>query len=479
MSGTVVVLDVGKTNVKLMAFDAADGSEIWSRTCANASRSDGPYPHADVDAMEVFLLDGLADAARFVGGVFDGIAVTTHGASGALLANDRLALPVLDYEYEGIQETAEAYEALRPPFAETLSPRLPAGLNLGAQLFWQQRRFADRFATATTFVTYPQYWASRLCGVAASDVTSLGCHTDLWAPRQRGFSSLVARAGWGRLMAPVRPSSEVLGTMRTALARRLGLKAPPPISCGIQDSNASLLPYIGGSMPRSIVSSGTWAIIFALGGSFSRLDEARDTLANVDARGEPVLSARFMGGREFEALSGGPAADPSPAEIARVLDAQWMALPSFVPGSGPFPDARGQWTVPPETLTPGERCAAASLYLALMSNVCLDLLGASGETIVQGPFARNALFGDALASLTGRPLSITQGVTATGAGAARLLLPHLPVVTGTAAPGLPSALHPALFTYAARWAELIGASRERRYPVAADRSSSLRRREAA
>jgi L-fuculokinase len=29
---------------------------------------------------------------------------------------------------------------------------------------------------------YPQYWAWRLCGAAASEATSLGCHTDLWHP---------------------------------------------------------------------------------------------------------------------------------------------------------------------------------------------------------------------------------------------------------------------------------------------------------
>jgi len=244
--------------------------------------------------------------------------------------------------------------------------------------------------------------------------------------------------------------------MRPDLARRLGFKASPPILCGIQDSNASLLPYLTDATPRTILSSGTWAILFALGGSLAQLDEARDTCANVNALGEPVLTARFMGGREFSALTGGATGALSPQEISHVLDVRMMALPGFAPG-GPFPHSPGRWTVPPEALTTAERQAVASLYLALMSNVCLDLLGASGETIVGGPFARNALFCDALATLTGRPLSSIQGATATGAGAARLMLPHLPAATGIAAPGLPIALHPALFAYAAEWAVLAGA----------------------
>lgn len=454
MSATVVVFDVGKTNVKLVAFDASDGEELWSRSCPNVSRQHGLYPHADVEALEAFLLDGLADAGRAGDGVLEGIAVTTHGASGALLAGEGLALPVLDYEHEGPEETAEAYARLRPPFAETLSPRLPAGLNLGAQLFWQQRRFAERFDAATTFVTYPQFWAYKLCGVAATEVTSLGCHTDLWMPRTHAFSSLVARAGWAGLMAPVRRAGDVLGPMRPDLARRLGLKASPPIRCGIQDSNASMLPHLAAETPRSIVSSGTWAILFALGESRAVLDEARDTLANVNVFGEPVFSARFMGGREFDALTGGGTAAPSPEEIAHVLETRPMALPSFAPGSGPFPHAQGRWTVEPSVLTPGERQAVASLYLVLMSNVCLGLLEASGETIIEGPFARNAFFCDALATLTGRPLSSSHGATATASGAARLMLPHLPAAKGTVAAGLPAGLHPALFAYAAEWADL-------------------------
>lgn len=454
MGGLVVVLDIGKTNVKLIGFDASSGDEIWSRSCLNQRRGNDLYPCADVEMVESFLLEGLADAARQSKGVLNHIVVTTHGASGALLAGERLALPVLDYEYEGPEETADAYGTLRPPYAETLSPRLPAGLNLGAQLFWLQRRFGSRFKSATTFVTYPQLWAFKLCGVAATEVTSLACHTDLWAPKQGGFSSLVRTAGWGSLMAPVRRAADVLGLMRPELTRRLGLRAPPQVVCGLQDSNASLVPHLGGTTPRTVISSGTWAILFSLGGPLARLDEFRDTCANVDIFGEPVLTARFMGGREFDTLIGGATAIPSPQDVVRVMKIGAMALPSFVPGCGPFPQARGGWTLAPETLTPGERNAVASLYLALMSNFCLKLLGAAGETIVGGPFARNDLFCNALATLSGRPLSSAMGATATGAGAARMLLTAIPGERRRAALGLPSAMHLSLSAYATKWEAL-------------------------
>ncbi|MBK8991517.1 MAG: hypothetical protein IPM40_07380 [Gammaproteobacteria bacterium] len=80
-------------------------------------------------------------AARFRIGRLN---VATHGATAALidptLGEDGLVLPVLDYEFDG-PAGATGYDSLRPAFAETLSPALPAGLNLGRQLWWQQQCF--------------------------------------------------------------------------------------------------------------------------------------------------------------------------------------------------------------------------------------------------------------------------------------------------------------------------------------------------
>lgn len=443
---TVAVLDVGKTNVKLVLVDVAAGREVWSRVLPNRVRHDGPYPHADTELIADFLLDGLAAVARDI----DALSITTHGATGALLAGDGLALPVLDYEHDGPDRVAEDYDRVRPAFAESFSPRLRGGLNLGAQLFWQARSFPEAIARADAFVTYPQYWAWRLTGVAATEATSLGCHTDLWAPGRAGFSSLVARAGWSGLLAPTRPAFDGLGPLRPALARRVGLARPLPVACGIHDSNASLLPHLdGGSAPKTVVSTGTWVVCFAVGGSLERLDPARDTLANVDAYGRPVPSARFMGGREFDLLIGGTTAAPDDSTLAAVLAGRVMVRPGFAPGSGPFPDHVGSWTVDPAMLTPPERTAVASLYAALMTATCLDLIGAAGPTVVEGPFAANALYGEALLALTGRPVAVSTSGTGTSIGAASLLAPIGPV---RPSPVLPRpGLRPVFDAYAAQW----------------------------
>jgi sugar (pentulose or hexulose) kinase len=196
-----------------------------------------------------------------------------------------------------------------------------------------------------------------------------------------------------------------------------------PVYCGIHDSNASLLPHL---LRReddfSVVSTGTWVVNFAIGGVADTLDPARDTLLNVDALGRPVPSSRFMGGREYEMLTQqfGPAPDEeSKAALGGVLTKGMMLLPSIVGGSGPFPGNTARW-IADENATVAERHAAAALYLALMTEFSLSLIGRKGPVLVEGPFASNALYLKALAAFADTDVIAVSGSTGTSAGAALL-----------------------------------------------------------
>lgn len=446
---TVAVIDIGKTHAKLIVVDAESGKELASRKIANRVLSGPPYPHYDTDALWRFIQEGLAELNNVPG--YQAISITTHGASAALLnASGELAMPVLDYEFTFPDKIVEAYEALRPEFAETFSPRLTGGLNLGAQLHYQRACFPEAFASVSTILTYPQYWAHRLTGIAANEATSLGCHTDLWRPFEGDYSSLVARLGIAYLMAPIRSAFDVLGETTPTITRQLDLAAPVPVHCGIHDSNASLLPHlVGFGLPCTVVSTGTWVVCFAAGGQADDLDENRDTLVNVDAFGKPVPSARYMGGREWEVITKGleqVAPDADWIAVEDVIAKGQMLLPSVVSGTGPFPGATAGWRNEPQT-DEGRR-AAASLYQALMTMTCLDLIGSRGPIVVEGPFAANRVFRAALSTLSGRDVYASASHTGTSLGASFL--------TGTKS-NVPVALVTEkitdLNTYAKRWRE--------------------------
>lgn len=398
-SGRVVVFDIGKTNLKLSLIDE-DGTSLAESRRANRAITTSPYPFFDVDAIWDWLLDELQQLPEphRIGSII----ATTHGATVALLGDDGLVLPVLDYEFTGVNEIDAAYASLRDDFGLTFSPALPGGLNVGKQLYWQSQRFPDAFARTRTIVPYPQYWAWRLSGVAAGEITSWGCHTDLWDVTHGQPAPMVNRLGWQSLFPPLHAAGATLGTLRSDVAARTGLPVECHVVCGIHDSNASLVKHLyGASSPQSpmnVISSGTWALVAGIGTPLSVLDPQRDMLANVDAWGRPVVCARFMGGREFSLLNAGQADDCRWEDIAALVARRTLALPSFAPLGGPWPDRRGEIIGPPPTL-PQESYALATLYIALLTDNCLARLNSSGEIVIEGAFTANRHFAALLATL--------------------------------------------------------------------------------
>lgn len=426
----IAILDIGKTNAKTVLLNAETGEEIAVHRTPNTVRRDGPYPHYDIEALWSFFLHSLKAFAKEPG--FDAISITTHGASVALLdKNGELAMPVLDYEHDYGPEIRAAYARIKPPFEETFSPTLSLGLNVGAQLHYLKTEFPDNFADVHLILTYPQYWAYRLTGIASVEVTSLGCHTDLWCPKSGTYSSLVENLGLEGKFPPLRSAFDALGALCPELADEIGLSSCVQVHCGIHDSNASLLAHLMDHQPPfSVVSTGTWVVSFAVGGDLNGLDPKRDTLANVDAYGRAVPSARYMGGREFDLMTDGleaPSLSKRTGILDEVLNRGIMALPSAVPGCGPYPDRSLRW-VNAEGASSEARYVAACLYAALMTEACLDLLGADGPIIVEGPFAANRFYLSALAGFSEREVIAVSGSTGTASGAGLLAGATIPVM---------------------------------------------------
>lgn len=416
------IIDIGKTNAKFALVDATSRTEIAVRTMPNTVLMSGPYPHFDIDLVWDFIKTSIRELNQEH--AIRAISITTHGACAALVDEDgNLALPVLDYEYAGPEELAEDYAKTRPDFSTSFSPRLPAGLNLGAQIYWQQYSFPDEFERTHWIIPYPQYWGFRLSEIAATEITSIGCHSDMWNFQTNDYSNLVIENGWRDKLPPMLGASDILGTVCKGLAEELGLGDDIPVHCGIHDSNASLLPHLlDRKVPFSVVSTGTWVIVCSPGGDLKNLDENRDCLANIDVFGQPVPSARFMGGREFSRLIKEDAPHPTTLDIAHVLREEIMLLPSIETGTGPFPQARAQWSHDKNGLSPEVLYVVVSFYLALVTAECLELSDGHGDIIVEGPFARNAHYLTMLSAATKNRICANAGSsTGTSIGAAALV----------------------------------------------------------
>lgn len=421
----VLVLDIGKTNIKVQVLDSRLAS-LFERSKANHVIDAGPYPHFDVAAIWTWLLAAISDAAKIHNIVV--ISVTAHGAAAALVdrhkSGDGLVLPVLDYESDLPESCSAQYQKVRPEFQETLSPTLSGGLNLGRQLFWLQYEYAGEFQQATDILLYPQYWVWRLTGVACSEMTSLGCHTDLWNPQKRDYSSLVDAMAWRTRFAPIKLADAFVGTIKEEISQQTGLNPNSRVTAGIHDSNASYLryarQYTGGKF--AVISTGTWAITMASGASCENLKEQRDMLANVDYQGRPVACARFMAGREYagicQALDVPLDASYGLDDIQKIVARGVYALPQFTSGSGPFAHRQGQFSGEASQV---HGAALASVYLALMLDYELDLLEAEGDLFIEGAFLKNQWLCRILAALRNRQtVYLSRDTTGTARGAAVL-----------------------------------------------------------
>lgn len=450
--GVVIVVDIGKTHARVSLWTRA-GVCLGKVSRVNARLAAEPFQPLDTAETADWLLDVLG---QFAGHRVEAIIPVTHGAALAAIRDGALAFAPLDYEWDIPAEALTEYRAQRDAFAQTGSPALPAGLNLGAQLHVLD---GQGLLEGATLMPYAQYWAWLLSGVAVSEVTSLGCHTDLWDPGAGRFSPMAQRRGWAEQFAPLAGAGDAIGTLRADIARATGLSPDVRIHAGLHDSNAALLAArcfeAIGANEATVLSTGTWFVAMrspAQPVGLAALPEARDCLVNVDVFGQPVPSARFMGGRELELL-GERIAGPCLAGLDRVLDSGAMVLPGQVQGSGPFPHGPGGWIDRPAAAE--ERAACAGLYAALMADAALDLIGARERLLIEGRFAGSELFTRALASLRPDTQVYTAGSEAdVSFGALSLVVPGL-VPAGNLAPIAP--LGARLAAYRARWREAIAA----------------------
>jgi sugar (pentulose or hexulose) kinase len=433
----IAVIDVGKTHSKVSIWDQR-GQQLGRRDRANAKTRGGHYHALDAADIESWIAATLKEFSRL--GDISTLIPVGHGAGAAILRYGRLVCAPMDYEQFIPDAVQSRYASLRDDFDATGSPRLPFGLNLGAQLHWLQELDPRVLQGDALILPWAQYWAWVLCGVAASEATSWGCHTDLWRPLKSQPSSLAIARDWAPHFAPLRRATDVLGALRPEWVARTGISADARVLCGIHDSNAALLAARGFSeiaeFESTVVSTGTWFLAMrtpAAAAEYPRLAEHRDNLMNVDAYGKPIPSSRFMGGREIELLNGEDAqridtSADQPEQLTActaVVRAGARVLPTLAPGVGPYPHARYRWDAKPSNSI--ERRTATALYAALVADMSLELIGARERILIEGRFADSEVFVRALASL--RPdaaVYVSHAHNGVPYGALRLLNPGLP-----------------------------------------------------
>lgn len=419
----VAVLDVGKTAVKLSAVES-DGRVLETMSTSNSIIDGRFYPIADYARIDEFLQDGL-DTLRRRHRLTEFIAAT-FGSAGVLLNRDGSTTPLPDYEASVPANIEEGYAAIADSYFERGGSISRGASHLAKQLFWLQTSFPAAFGEANALLPGPQYWAWRLSGVKAMDVTSLGAQSHLWDARAFRFSPIVARQGWTSLLPPLRASEDVLGIVLPSIADKLSLEPEMRIHCGVHDSSANFYRYEAqGMRDITLLSMGTWIVGLTDSLRFADINGSYDISLQVSAAGKQMAGVRSMAGREFELLSRGFHGQAPREAVSALMRRGTFPLPSFVDRDGIVPNSGGRGRIvgaPPSSAA--EHAALALLYVVLLADLSIDRLQGRGTIILDGSATSHGLFNALLAALRpGRDVLVAEAAYGTAAGAAMLTRP--------------------------------------------------------
>lgn len=293
----IAIFDIGKTNKKLLLFDE-QYKVVYEETAQLEEAVDedgfacenvGLLTHWIKNTFEKVLQDGryTVKAVNF----------SAYGASFVHLDETlRPCLPLYNYlkpyDEKLKQQFYNTYGGESLVAKQTASPVL-GNLNSGMQLYRLKYEKSPEFSEIKHSLHLPQYLSFILSGKLCSDITSIGCHTNLWHFQKKAYHRWVKKEGVHAKLAPLMKSSEVAGYINDAIT----------VGIGLHDSSAALIPYLDSfKEPFILLSTGTWCISlnpfnYSL---LSDYELHHDCLCYLTYEGKPVKASRLFAGYEHE-----------------------------------------------------------------------------------------------------------------------------------------------------------------------------------
>ena len=334
MTNCIAIFDIGKTNKKVFLFDE-QYKMVWeqSEVCEQTVDEDGD-PCEDIERLTTWVRQSLAKIATLKDFSVRAINFSAYGASFVYIGEDNQPVaPLYNYLKAYPEELKKKFYAAyggEITFSMLTASPVLGSLNSGMQLYRLKHEQPNLFGKIRYALHLPQYLSFLLTGQAASDITSIGCHTNLWNFSQQHYHEWVYREGIIDKLAPVMPSTSVLPTRAAQGKTAAGVAGgPSPIAgVGLHDSSAAMIPYLESFRePFVLISTGTWCISMNPFNSspLTVAELQKDCLCYMSFQGRPVKASRLFAGYEHEQQVQRLAAhfDTSPVRAANIqFDAQ-------------------------------------------------------------------------------------------------------------------------------------------------------------
>ena len=384
-----IVLDIGKTNVKLTFVDSINNKTIKFFT----TKQKNIYRHGIKILNSNSIFEWALKKITYIEKKhnLDKFVCTAHGTSIALISYDnKELLACTDYEYK-FDKLFNNYKKIAPKFSESFSPFLENGLNIGQQIYYLYKRKQKLIKETKYILNYPQYIVWKLTSSFSSEISYVGCHTHLWDFKRNKLSSFVKKIKLEKKFPKIRKAWDTIGQ------RKIG-ESNLKIINGIHDSNASYLYFKNSDIKNfTLVSTGTWYIIFNQKTPLKNLNPSLDMLANIDVFGKPVPTMRFMGGREYDHLMGVFKISNKTRAIKDFSFHDYLIYPSYASGGGFSINKINIGFY--EGLNKGQIYYLICLYISFVINFCLNQMKSSNTIILDGPITKNITIMKILSSL--------------------------------------------------------------------------------
>jgi len=298
-TSVILIFDVGKTNKKLFLFNEEYKIVYEETTKFEEIKDEDGFACEDLQALSKWIWEKFWIISANKNYNLLAVNFSAYGAS--LVHIDDAYKPLTPlYNYlkpypEKLKKKFyDAYGGESLIAKETASPVL-GSLNSGMQLYRLKYEQPEIFSRLKYSLHLPQYLSFIISSRRTSDITSIGCHTQLWDFQKNKYHQWVYKEELRTKLPPIFRGDKMVHSSNDTRHIAMGI--------GLHDSSAALIPYLKFfNEPFILISTGTWCISLNPSNHTLLTDEElkQDCLCYLSYKGIPVKASRLFAGYEHE-----------------------------------------------------------------------------------------------------------------------------------------------------------------------------------
>ncbi len=295
----ILIFDVGKTNKKILLFDEHYRLVFEESVQFVETTDEDGFACEEINELTSWVKSSFLKMLALKEFKIKAVNFSAYGASFVYVDQDlKPVLPLYNYLKPYPSELLESFYkkyGSKSEFSKRTASPVLGSLNSGMQLYRLKIEKPEIYESIKYALHLPQYLSSILTNKPYSEITSIGCHTNLWDFTKNNYHEWVFEQDINTKLPPVLNSDECIELHYYNESVCVGV--------GIHDSSSALIPYLANfHEPFILLSTGTWCISLNPfdGSSLSKQELEKDCLCYLTYQGNPVKASRLFAGFEHE-----------------------------------------------------------------------------------------------------------------------------------------------------------------------------------